>query len=342
MVLRTSLDILSETVDRYERDGRSVRHVEAETDDAGRGTLHATVEVAADLPSPGSGESQPNLTLETAAVTDGGKVELEYSPTLLADVEPATEGAISASIRTVRVSDDGRLLLTVALTIDPEGCATSTGSETSDGERSDGDTPAAAEGESRGSEPPDQTIATSDRGEPGPESPSKGELEAVRDESLPPYEDVEYLQRVYDSCETFTEMSRVLEMEVAAETVRRYMIEAGVHVPTSYDTKSSERNDDGVATEPFVADGGGLPDDVRTPDVIDAVVDSVTLYEVGRRLDLDQQSTRALLERLDLSEFVPRRLPTGPEQELSHEEVARRIRQCIPAARDASAAHLNG
>lgn len=379
MALRTSFDVLSGVVERYETEGRSVRRVEAETDEAGQGTLHATVEVSAEFPASDGGSKQA-LAPKTAAVTDGNDVRVEFSSSLLADPDPSTEAAVSASVEAVCVTDDGQLFLTVALTIDPRDDRTSSAPPRAADGRPDGgvstdDASATAistkdEGASGDADHPDRTT-DADHGESASES-TGDELDAVRDESLAPYEDVEYLRRLYDSCETFAEMSRTIEMEVASETVRRYMIEAGVHTPASYDTESPEGEDDAdtsppvegarsdvptttgrapadpdesataVAEEPLVADGGGLPDGVRIPDVVDAVVNSVTRYEVGRRLELDGRATRALLERLDLLEFVPRRLPAGPEQELSHEEVAGRIRQCVPGTRAASAAHLNG
>ena len=78
----------------------------------------------------------------------------------------------------------------------------------------------------------------------GDESP----LSAVRDESVPPYDDTRYLQRLYETCGTFAEMSDRIEMDVSAETVRRYMIEAGVHSPTSYETDDERREDSDEGT----------------------------------------------------------------------------------------------
>jgi hypothetical protein len=70
-----------------------------------------------------------------------------------------------------------------------------------------------------------------------PKSDSKSgiqtELEAVRDKSVPPFKDTDYLQCLYDSCETFSEMSEKIDMDVADETVRRYMIDANIHSPSS-------------------------------------------------------------------------------------------------------------
>lgn len=77
-------------------------------------------------------------------------------------------------------------------------------------------------------------------------------LAAARDDSLPPYDDTAYLQRLYDVCETFAEMSERIEMDVSDETVRRYMIDAGVHTPTSYETTGSTRS--AAASRPGAAE----------------------------------------------------------------------------------------
>lgn len=53
---------------------------------------------------------------------------------------------------------------------------------------------------------------------------------------VPPFADTAYLQAVYDAYETFAEMADELDMDVTTETVRRYMIDAGVHEPTRYNT----------------------------------------------------------------------------------------------------------
>ncbi|WP_224450420.1 hypothetical protein [Haloprofundus salilacus] len=77
-------------------------------------------------------------------------------------------------------------------------------------------------------------------------------LADTRNEDVPPYEDTEYLQCLYDSFDTFTAMADALEMDVASETVRRYMIDAGVHQPTTYDTSDeteSRSEDDQSSTE---------------------------------------------------------------------------------------------
>ncbi|MFD1600426.1 hypothetical protein [Halobellus rarus] len=77
------------------------------------------------------------------------------------------------------------------------------------------------------------TSSNSDSPKSESESSILTNLEAARDESVPPFEDTEYLQCLYDSCETFAEMSEKINMAVSDETVRRYMIDADIHSPSA-------------------------------------------------------------------------------------------------------------
>lgn len=63
-----------------------------------------------------------------------------------------------------------------------------------------------------------------------------GEPPLPRRDDRPVYDDVPFLQAVYDRHDTFAEMADAVDVDVSAETVRRYMIDAGVHQPTTYDT----------------------------------------------------------------------------------------------------------
>ena len=356
MSLGTCFDLLSRIVERYESDGGSVRAVEASTDDDR--TVRATITVSA---VPGTADGHvPTLVAESASVNDEGGVEVSFSASHLTEVVGRTDASVDAEIRGASSTDDGELVLTVAVVIRASTGASEVaaaddadadGGRLATEEGSDGDEEAAG----NGVETPDGDDGT-ERGQieavgcadgESASSPSVAEeLAAVRDESVPPYEDTEYLGRLYERCETFTEMTRLIEMAVASETVRRYMIEAGVHSPTSYDTAPQTRESEGdtpseaapepspdaVGAEKLVTDGIGLPNSVRIPDVVDAVVVSVTLYGFARRVGLEQEDARELLQQLNLLDFVPRRLPTGRKQELSHEDVAERIRRCTGSA----------
>jgi hypothetical protein len=338
MDLHTSFGVLSQIVEQYESHGRSVRQVEATTGGADGDTVHAKMDVPVSLCSATDGGLHPELTPEAASLTDEGRLQIEFSTSVLDPLQSTTEAAVSASTRTVRVADDGDILLTVELTIAPPGDETGAAT-TADDE----------------SEPADP-------------------LAAARDESVPPYEDTEYLRRLYDACDTFAEMSRKIEMDVTSETVRRYMIEAGVHTPTSYNMSTESKQADGRSAptteggetktetkreteeeaetdrstsgqppaaadagtetpppELLVTDGIGLPEHLQIEEIVDAVLESATVYEVQRHLDLEWERTRELLQQLDLLDLVMHRLSADAERNTSRGEIVSRIRQCAPA-----------
>lgn len=335
MGLQTSFGVLSEIVEQYESDGRPVRHVDA-TSEADGETLHVTMDVPVSICS--------EATPEAAVLTDEGELQVEFSPSVLASLPSTTGATISAGNQAVRVTDDSDLLLTVELTIDP------TDDETRHETTSD-----------------EQSSTANHYNESESHSELADDLTAVRDESALPYEDTEYLQQLYDSCDTFTEMSREIQMDVASETVRRYMIEAGIHNPSTYNTAIEEQADecsssttedaetdtnteakaemetaepaspqslpatDAVETVPdeqLVTDGIGLPEGLQIEDIMDAVIDSVTVYEVQKHLCLERQRTQELLKQLNLLDLVVGRIADNSERTVSREEVATRIRKC--------------
>lgn len=400
MSLGTYFDLLSQIIEQYESEGGSVQAIEATMDDR---AVRAIITLAV-IPDSDDGH-KPMLVAESASVNDEGGVEVSFSASRLIDVMERSEAAINAEVRGASSTDDGELVLTVEVVIGTSTDASEV--TTTDGTDVNGTQLAAGEGSTGGEKTAENGVEAFDGGDktdgdrtgtagcvsdgPTPSSLMVKELTAVRDESIPPYEDIDYLEQLYERCETFTEMTQLIEMDVASETVRRYMIEAGIHTPTSYDTAtqtqeseseesklgkpdtgepngrkpdtdsstahgadadssetdSNERRElegdssseatpepssDAVSAEKLVTDGIGLPNRVQIPDVIDAVVASVTLYGFARRLDLEQEDARELLRQLNLLDFVPRRLPAGRKRKLSHEDVAERIRRSAGSA----------
>jgi hypothetical protein len=365
MGLRASFDCLSAVIEQYDRDGRSVRHVDARGGDDGR--LHATLEVPVSLCAAESGALRPAVSPTRATLTDDGSLQVEFTtPEAAALPEPAT-----VENQTVRVTDGGDILLRVSVVVDAaadDATVDDPATDRSAARDSAGDDPVTDEtssGESRAATPASDAAGDS-RGAVDGEDES--DPAAVRDESIPAYEDTAYLQRLYETCDTFAEMSREIEMDVAGETVRRYMIDAGVHEPSRYETaddgsgevdrasaterarsasdaagdgpesesKSSEAGSveasvDSRATElpdeQFVTDGIGLPDGVRIEDIAEAVTASSTVYDVQRRLDLEGEQTWELLQQLDLLELLVGRIRDGRERSISYESVTGRIRQ---------------
>ncbi|GGN94626.1 hypothetical protein [Haloarcula pellucida] len=351
MGLQTAFDVLSQIVEQYESRGRTVRHVEATASDGG--SLQVSMAVPVSLCAASGDGVHSDLTPETATLTDSGGLRVEFSTSALAALPPTTAASISVNEEAVRV-EDGGIVLGVELTVDPSADGTERAAVGEDAATDSRTTAQSA------TEPTDVDGASPEPSAPPADSEDASladELAAVRDDDVPPYEDTAYLKRLYDACENFTEMSERIEMDVSSETVRRYMIEADIHDPTSYDTSTNQdtgragegradattsaeptlaaptATDDPMETIPdeqLVTDGLGLPESVHLADVADAVVDSVTVYEVQRHLDLERQQTQELLEELNLLDLVMRQLSDNPEQTASYEQVATRIRECAP------------
>jgi hypothetical protein len=363
MGLQTSFGILSEILERHESRGGSVRDVEATTVDG------EVLDVSMDVPvslCAASGGLQSDVTPEAAAFTDEGALRIECSAAP-ASLPSAAEATVSMEQKGARVIDD-EIVVTLQLTIEPDGTDTGTASTSIQ---------CASESESSVSSPveserTDGEATENRRRETDALPEEKDPFAAARDESVPPYEDTGYLRALYESCETFDEMSREIEMDVSAETVRRYMIDAEIHDPASYETttpgtssgpqataeepgdesdpEGAERDADGreaggesnadgrsarttptadesgrsIPDEQLVTDGIGLPADLDVADVADAVAESITVYEVHRRLGIDRDRTRELLEQLDLLDLVLCRLGDD-NRNVTYEQVATRI-----------------
>lgn len=331
----TTFDVLSTIVGEQKSRGRSVRNVEATTSGS---TLCVTMEVLVPLHSASTDETDRGLAVETTSLTDGGTLAVELAVPELVPLPSSTETTVAVSGRTVEITREA-LLVTLDLTIDPPDAETpeAAGREATDGVTDDND----------GSE-----IGCARHDVVSDDEPAEG-LEAIRNDSIPPYEDVEYLRTLYQECDTFSEMRDEIAMDVSAETVRRYMIDAEIHEPTAYET-ATERTQNGHHTEDgaadrdeppaessseddsqrsfpdaqLVADGIGLPDGVEIADVIDVVVQSSTVYEVKRELGLNDGYARELLKQLDLLDLVMCRMSRAPDREVTYEEAATRVRQC--------------
>lgn len=72
----------------------------------------------------------------------------------------------------------------------------------------------------------------------------------------PVYKDPESLQAVYERYGTFTEMTEALGVDVSSETVRRYMVQYGIHDPDG--GEGGERSDDGDGGASDQSDGDQL------------------------------------------------------------------------------------
>ncbi|MFA1611723.1 hypothetical protein [Halobellus rubicundus] len=428
----SSFDALASVIEQLGAGGRTVRRAEAaagDEDDA----LCATVEVAIPLSALADGADGGGVSLEPVDDgTDSGVVfglELPGIDAAGVDADDGTDvsvRAVEATLGTESVAatleivirsadtDDGSVVEDRVGGRDVASGAGGSFRRGSDRPRDSGEsapspeTPEAPEAEADvfgGVEPTDADDAgDSESGNADDEADGADGLAAARDESVPPYEDVAYLARLYEVCDTFAEMSERIEMDVSAETVRRYMIDADVHSPTSYelggagrtpddsddarsgsaddgtdepdesvvetapsdetppdedgsdadgrgDGGDGSRNAEAAATpaedrtesepadrvapeslpdEQLVADGIGLPESLTLPDVVAAVVDARTVYDVQRELGLGHDRTRQLLRQLNVLDLVLCRASQAAAREVSVETVTARIRQCTP------------
>ncbi|GGN20502.1 hypothetical protein [Halarchaeum nitratireducens] len=175
-------------------------------------------------------------------------------------------------------------------------------------------------------------------------TPTPDDAQGGGDADVPPFRDADRLAEIYASCETFAEMADVIEMDVSAETVRRYMIRNGIHEPDSYDTGNA---DDATTPEtapaaqspsttpdahddtapPIRTDGMGLPESVTVDDLVVAVNDAETIREVGRCLGIERMDAFELLTDLDLLEFVMGRLTRDDDGQVGREQILARLRE---------------
>jgi hypothetical protein len=180
------------------------------------------------------------------------------------------------------------------------------------------------------------------------------------------HRDPEVLARVYDEYETFAEMTEALDVDVGAQAVRKQMIRHGIHEPGAEEPTSDgdagtadERPDsdaaDGSGGDDHAPDqspstphapatdasldtdddtpvADGLPDldlpgSLSTEDLLAAVEEANTLYDVQRALDLDQETARNVLTEYDLLELVSGRAAAFGDREALKAEIDQRIRR---------------
>lgn len=151
-------------------------------------------------------------------------------------------------------------------------------------------------------------------------------------------------------------MTDALGVDVTPETVRRYAIEHGLHVPASNtddarverpaddasldqsddnrrgetkrdedaDTADSDHVDSGNVEYEAASDGIGLPDGVTVAAIKEAVIEADTLYEAHQMLGTDRETAKQVLDRLDLLDSVFGRI-SDEERSIFPDEVEQRI-----------------
>lgn len=369
MAFSTPFSELTRLVESLERSGVDLHRVGADGDElVVDGILSVTVEFGLSLCDAVDANPATVEARDGSVDADGRlSVDLSVATSLLPpDIAAWTTGA-EATV------SDGDLLVAVPVEIPVDsveaGSATLPGGAVgTDPARDAGDVAVAGDaGAARGASTGGSAGASSATttvdgpGEPDGDETADGSASGSAggagpaDRRVPPFRDHDLLRSVYDSCDTFAEMTEAIGMDVTAETVRRYMIDAGIHEPASYDTGSTDDADrgadeddpDGPAAgedgpaggddasvdapadppeEAIYADGIGLPDGVTVEGLIDAITISNTLYEVSHALGLERGRARDVLAELNLLDLVVGRLAMEAEREVSSEEVVARLR----------------
>jgi hypothetical protein len=235
----SALRELARFLDDCERSGavESVALVDC-ADRADAGALTATLDVTLSADSSGDGGTDA-LSLRAADVDADGRLHLSFAS--VASVVPATAHGVEVDPTGASVEADGTVRVSLSVTVD-EGSSRAPGA------------------------PDDERGAAGRERDPADRSTDGGTVGTDRapvpwaDRGVPPFEDPDLLADVYDSCETFAEMTDALGVDVTPETVRRYMIDHGIHRPNSYDTGDA---DGGAST-------GGEAVDAETDGTADA------------------------------------------------------------------------
>ncbi|MFC7229886.1 hypothetical protein N0B31_20975 [Salinirubellus salinus] len=335
MSLGSALSELGRFLDACRADGTvsSVELSGGESDDGSR-TLTAEVVLTASLTG---GDGATTLSLGAASVDADGTLRLGLETT--GPVLPVDEYDVDVVSATGTVTDDASVTVEALVAVPAEeGTGTAAESERTE------TAVLTAGGEA------ERTQDTEDVDEESATEREASEPPARRDRDVPPFRDRELLAEVYETHDTFAEMTEALGMDVTAETVRRYMVDHGIHQPNSYDTggDDEERSESDQTAEaesvtdpepdadpepspPVVADGIGLPDDVTVERLIETVKRSNTIYEVRQDIGIEHDDALEMLRELNLLDLVVGRLATEAERDISRDEIVGRLRAASTA-----------
>lgn len=257
MGISTSFDRLSQALECYESAHAEIQRVEAARPDESESNeeLRATVDIAVPLCSTLRGEAADDPSPTTARIRDDGGLQVDFPASTLPTADRIDDDRVSVEGESARV-EDGTILVTSVVSVAADnGTKRPPNVEKGAAQRNGGGDPTESDERTDVVEEPADERTEDVHRESGRDTAieerteQEREVEAARNEELPPYEDTEYLRTIYASCDTFVEMADVIEMDVAAETVRRYMTEADVHEPSSYDTVSGSDDEDVASPE---------------------------------------------------------------------------------------------
>jgi hypothetical protein len=337
MSLGSALRELGGFLDACRADG-TVSSVELSGDGEGAASRVLTAEVVLTATPVRDGGDTATLSLADAAVAADGTLRLGFEST--SPVLPTAEYDVEVDSTVATVDGDGTVTVEAVVSV-PTGETGAT-----EGAERTATTVTAGGGETAAEVATADETGAADEEDTGDEAPSAEAPLANRDRDVPPFRDRELLAEVYESCDTFAEMTEALGMDVTAETVRRYMVDHGIHEPNSYDTGGSDEcetdeaagaetatAEETVDPEPepdptpaVVADGIGLPDDVTVETLIETVKRSNTIYEVRRDIGIEHDDALEMLRELNLLDLVVGRLATEAERDISHDEIVDRLR----------------
>jgi hypothetical protein len=200
----------------------------------GDGTVRFALEPTSAVPSPG----EYDVAVEPAGATiePGGAVTVRLTATVPAD---AADGDAPERTRDREgEATDGTATVARA---DGRGPARPDETGVSDTQVAAARSEPGGETLSERSTGGDRSAATED---PAADAADESSTGPSGDRNLPPFRDTELLREVYEDCDTFAEMVDAIGMDVTAETVRRYMIDHGIHRPDSYDTGDDTAGND--------------------------------------------------------------------------------------------------
>ena len=250
MGVSSALRKLARFLEACEADERTVSDIEFEADPDSERSSRLTAAIELSLSTRPSDREDEPLVLDAAGVTEDGTLRLAFESST---VVPAAAHDVAVDVTNATVNADGRVAVTLVASVrtdgQPETDAIATDervAETVD-ERTNGQRDSARGDGVRMQVAGNGTRTSTDDGETavdGETNESAASPTGRSSRRVPPFRDPELLAEVYESCDTFAEMTEALGMDVTAETVRRYMIEHGIHQPNSYNTSGSTEGEE--------------------------------------------------------------------------------------------------
>jgi len=324
--MRDGISVLAELVDRIESgevrvENASLRRAEGSGLDVDL-SVHIPDDAGTDTRARGATAGE-----ETASTPDATAGEPEDSSGASGATTPADPPAFGARSVSIGASLGGDHALARNEGADAPG--DEAGADAPGGE-ADADAPGDAAGEGTSDDEPvecrvegcEETFAT----EHGMKIHATKAHRGADGSGPSPHRDPERLREVYETHETFDEMTAALDVDVTAQTVRRSMMSLGIHDPDGTaaggapaETSTDEEADDGPPVEAV------LPPDVDAGVLVTAVQDASTLFQVQRAMGVEREEAQTLLAELDLLDLVTGRVATEDERDASREEIERRI-----------------